>query len=522
MTKGKKRRHKRFTPLSKHIKKRKKLLHPLNHIPIEHINWERDFLPEFLWIDALAEYYKVDPNWYDFFDEFIDLIEEYLDDENILIGTISDFGKVPEDIRPLILKENKEYIHKAFIKPIGKSLSLYSNCPAQWLIPSELLKELKKDEEINKLKNAVIRLLRGKDDYCRLIRYMPFRRICKHGKVLFPPDTDKNKLFIDLNQYPEKCEIKDKVKLGALIHSVVNINIQNNDPDFNWSKIFWKTNYDLSKCVFRHFRLVKSKEVKEDFMKKLKMDIDYNIRSLKKYLDSLIDKIKINLYDPSKDEIILGLFARIIRLYSVSLQDPNLWSQDLSRILLRCLLDSAITLCYLVKENREELYKDFINYGRGQEKLLMLNLQDNYPDEKGASGETFEFVLKNLGLEFFPEFINIDLSRWTKDTIRKMAKKSGFEKEYSIIYSPTSSDIHGSWVSIKNINLRRCMNPLHRFHFMPQVSDPPLFLNPIMLSTEIIGKTIEICIIKQDFPTLDFKLKSFRDFYHLIKVRDNS
>ncbi|MHA1785371.1 MAG: hypothetical protein ACTSVE_09240, partial [Candidatus Helarchaeota archaeon] len=283
MTKWKKKNsNKRFTPLSKHTRKGKKLMNPFNQlkVPIKHFNWERDFLPEFLWIDALANYYKNDQKWYEFFDEFIDIIEAYLDNDNFLMGTISDFGKVPENVRSLILKENKDYIVKAFITPIGNLLRLYPSSPAHWLAPSEWLDEKNKEEELQKLKNAILRLIKGKDDYCRNIRFMPFRRLCKHGKVLFPPSMDKHKLFSNLNQYPERCEIEEKFKLGAMIHPIVNETIRRDNPDFNWSKMFWNNNYELSKCIHHNFQLIKSREVSNDYVINLMNDIKFNCDSL--------------------------------------------------------------------------------------------------------------------------------------------------------------------------------------------------------------------------------------------------
>ncbi len=43
----------RFTPLSNFRREGKKLLHPLSQ-KIQLVQWERDLIPEFLWIDALA------------------------------------------------------------------------------------------------------------------------------------------------------------------------------------------------------------------------------------------------------------------------------------------------------------------------------------------------------------------------------------------------------------------------------------------------------------------------------------
>ncbi len=42
----------------------------------------------------------------------------------------------------------------------------------------------------------------------------------------------------------------------------------------------------------------------------------------------------------------------------------------MSNIFLRCLTDTIFTLCYLLKQKDDKLYQDFIDYGKGREKLL--------------------------------------------------------------------------------------------------------------------------------------------------------
>jgi hypothetical protein len=180
--------------------------------------------------------------------------------------------------------------------------------------------------------------------------------------------------------------------------------------------------------------------------------------------------------------------------------------------MLRCLVDTAITLCYLLKSNDQRLYKDFIDYGRGKEKLLMLHLQDSHTDETGPSGEDPESLATGLGGGLMPEAIDIDLAFWTKKSARDMAIEVGMLKFYRLIYDPTSSDIHGTWVSIKNTNLIRCVNPLHRFHRLPHKFAIPLFITPLVYGSAIIASVIDFCRDKYSFPALSARLVDFSEF----------
>ena len=51
---SKKRRKGRHTPLSKHAKVGTALMSPIAGLNVVPVEWERDLLPEYLWIGALA------------------------------------------------------------------------------------------------------------------------------------------------------------------------------------------------------------------------------------------------------------------------------------------------------------------------------------------------------------------------------------------------------------------------------------------------------------------------------------
>jgi hypothetical protein len=214
------------------------------------------------------------------------------------------------------------------------------------------------------------------------------------------------------------------------------------------------------------------------------------------------------LYSPEKDEVILGLFARIIRLSSSIFRRPILWSLDFSRILLRCLSDTSITFCYLIQKNNDELFNSFIEYGKGKEKLLLLHLQHSNKKETTPSGETQKILVDQLGGGLSPEFIDVNLADWKTVSAYEMAKECGLLDIYRIIYDPTSSDIHGTWTSIKNVNLTYCANPLHRYHRIPENEDPPLFLEPMEITKTLVELAIDFAHKYSSFPVMDDKLLS--------------
>ena len=130
---------KKYTSINKH-KRKGKVFSPQYEF-FEHLQpiaWDRDLLPEFIWMDGLHHKFDNFKDLYQNFKEFLDMLETYIDtNEQNLLGLISDFGKIPEKNRDLILRENSELIKELFVDTVGQILLLYPECPALWLIPDE-------------------------------------------------------------------------------------------------------------------------------------------------------------------------------------------------------------------------------------------------------------------------------------------------------------------------------------------------------------------------------------------------
>ena len=132
----------------------------------------------------------------------------------------------------------------------------------------------------------------------------------------------------------------------------------------------------------------------------------------------------------------------------------------------------------------------------------MLHLQDSHPDQASLEGRTAEAVGNELG-SFAPELIQIELGNWAKQDARKLAAQAGLERLYRLVYSPGSSDVHGSWLSLKHSNLRYCGEALHRFHRLPSFSEPPVYLNAMIAAQELLEACIEAGVSSLGFPKPD-------------------
>jgi hypothetical protein len=491
-----------YSGIKSHRPHKKKLISPLGQLPISMINWQRDILPEHLWIEFLRQKYS-GAILLDSYSELCNALRPYCKGNLAFLGLMSDFGRIPENKRSEILDKYTDLIIRVFAEPFGDILGLYPKAPCFWLLPTEWLKAsgIPSEETVAKLSKTVEKLLPGRDFYCGYLRMMPLRRLFEERKIVIP----RNLEIIDLlPKYPnldskdrELCESIGRSIMGIALPQYINI---------EWAKYFWRRNLELSPCQVKKHTISANNTLDDDSFRKIVETCDSNARILSEYLRTVSDNYRFDLYAPEKDEVILGLFSRIIRLASSIYQNPFLWSFDFSRIVLRCLSDSTITFCYLILKDDDSLFTSFIEYGKGKEKLLLLHLQDTHPGKVSPSGETPGILADDLGGGVFPELIDINLGDWKEVSARDMAEACNLLDVYRIIYDPTSSDIHGTWTSIKNVNLTYCANPLHRFHRMPQTESPPIFLQPLEITMALVQRAVNFAQKHWYFPPMEKKL----------------
>lgn len=525
----KKKKRDRFTPLKNHVRKKSKFQHRLSETNLQMIEWERDLMPEHLWIDLLAEEYKKIA-WRKIYEDFLDKLEQCIKEKVCLFGWVSDFGTVPEYAREIFLNSHKEFIYYAFYKPIGNILALYPENPANWLILDEWKNEEKVDFifELNRLAKSLTRLIQAKDDYAGHIRALPVSRLFKHQKISLP-SKGMEELISLLPKYPGQCNEKERYRVQSFARIQMNMEHMNSHVyrDRRWPKYFWRHNYDLIPCSPYKESLDRGKGgiplySSLDRIKRILTSTKPEFTKASNYLDKLAMQYKFDLYDPLKNEILSGLFSRITRLFNVFITDPNFWSRDLSSIFLRCMVETVISFHYLGQFGKQEDFQKFEEYGRGKEKLLMLHLQDIFKEQKSLDGKGYEDIAKDIGGGFRAEVTNIDIAiSWSDKNAREMAKLTGLEDLYKLIFDPGSSDVHGTWTSIRKTNLVICTQILHRYHKMPKYFEPPYYFTALQAAQSIYIRCLDFAIDKLGFPKPDEEITRF-EFPNEIKQQQRT
>jgi hypothetical protein len=478
-------------------------------MPFQMWHWARDIVPECLWIAAVILRFGKE-NAYKFYYKFMDAIDEaWTDKDSVALGFLTDFAKVPDAARKNLWDRHEELFIECFHQTIGRILTFYPKNPAAWLVRNELVEKgghVDPEVELQNLRHLITELYSSHGELATCVTALAFGRLLKHGKVRFTHKFDD--LIKLLERYPVGCTEDEKNKVESFTRMVVIAAYMNEQryASRDWPKYFWRHNHDLTICRPRSLSAEISKPLGAEDSQRVLRVLQKNADRARKYLEKLQLQVKCDIYSPERDEILFGLFGRLTRFYVLMMEDPNLWAKDMAGILLRCLADTAITFGYLVKCGKTEDFVKFKKYGEGQEKLLLLHLQDLYPGDKSLDGRDAEAIGKELGW-LTPELMDIELGHWLKKDTRKLALEAGMEKYYKLIYTPTSSDLHGTWMSLKYSNFCYCSEPLHRYHRLPTYLEPPLFIETIEAAQGLFNDCLLIGIDKLAYPSIDEPLE---------------
>ena len=235
-----------YSGIDKHTREKKKLIAPLNKLPINQINWPRDLLPEFLWIEYLRKSYN-ERVFLELYSKLINVIGSYTEASPSFLGLISDFGRIPEDHKKGILVEHEQLIITAFAEPFGDIIRLYPESPATWLLPEEWTsgEAFNDAASILSLKTTVEQIYPGKDSYTGYLRMIPLRRLFELKKICLPKSLD---IIEMLPNYPHGLTDEDRAYCESFGRSLLGPMIQDNIRDLVWSKYFWRRNFELSPC----------------------------------------------------------------------------------------------------------------------------------------------------------------------------------------------------------------------------------------------------------------------------------
>jgi hypothetical protein len=523
MGKGKRNRQKRrgqaqqrrqTSGLSDHARHKKTLTPPLMTLPnLKPTSWPLDGLPDFIWCQAVREetaHLPAANDALDVLDEFVpEPPSEIGTEEEIAIpadedrfrphpvefldGRISTFPLVPKERRAEARDALRDRAPWGLPDELGHAFALYPDCPAAWLF-EDWFTQNKADPDIGTayLKRLVEPMIDVRGRPSSQLRMIPIARRITHQKMAF---IRSDSMLDLLPRYPTGLNEEEQLEVEQWTRATWQAHWVSSDRSVAdaWAKHFWRRNWQVSACdpqlteppppldepdedadqtpseVGRGQREPTIAEIRRAFLNA--------IDALGDELREHQHQVEMDIYDPTADEVRLGLASRVFRLLRHFASNPDHWTNTLGPHLLRSMIDARIIIAWLLKQDDAERYQRFKEYGVGKRKLFKLQLEDLMDRDDLGIDDDDEALHKRLETEVnedvLEEFIRIDVGgSFSGKNIRDMAKETELAELYSLSYQPLSTEAHGEWGSLVAFDLRRCGNPLHRYHRLARFDTP--------------------------------------------------
>lgn len=180
-----------------------------------------------------------------------------------------------------------------------------------------------------------------------------------------------------------------------------------------------------------------------------------------------------------------------LALYSQALLDEIVISHlnfsVTGRLALRSIVETYITLAYLLKKDDPGTWNAYREYGSGQAKLVHLKFKEL---GKSPSSINIEAVERIANEDRWLEFVTINIGHWDDSNLRKNAEEASLKDLYDQYYNWSSGYIHGNWAAVRETVYQSCCNPLHRLHRIPNFGLPTLsdlIVDAVEISNNILG-----------------------------------
>jgi hypothetical protein len=205
-------------------------------------------------------------------------------------------------------------VKEAFFDPAGRFLTGYPGFPGAWLCAPFTgdAKAPDAGEIADALTKSVVRLAPGKNAYVGHLRILPFSRKVRAKKFSVAADSPNLDL---MSRYPAGCSDDEKRRVQQFAAVTMNATMSEQYASFPWAALFWRRNHKIVACEPLGFTISAGAFLGEDETERLLEVSGRNAERAFRYLKALGDTYKCDLFAPERDEILLGLYARLTRLF---------------------------------------------------------------------------------------------------------------------------------------------------------------------------------------------------------------
>lgn len=393
----------------------------------------------------------------------------------VIDGRLTGFENLGADERELVLRDllDGETYEDVFPEPFAHLLGMYPEAPGSWLIQPWRDRGVTIDPDVAQsvLNDVVVECRTGYTDASTWAKAVVFGGLLSAGKLHFGADVETVEL---LPRYPMLSD-DDNARVESFIRAsfgvIANMGAEDNGEPVHqaWARRFWNANWRIYPCRFAELE----RGAGEDDDAAIRDAADEFAQSVEATYGRVVETARTTdpgLYSPDRHEVLSGLAARACRIASAVAGSPVMWSGEQIAAPARTLLESHITMKWLVQHSDPAIFVKFKEYGRGKLKLTKLHYQehlDSMDDPPEGLAEFVEALEQRVNEDVGEEFQTINVGKAFGKDLRRMAQEVGMEQQYRLLYQPHSDISHGVWTSLDAYSLTRCANPAHRWHRLP-------------------------------------------------------
>jgi hypothetical protein len=223
---------------------------------------------------------------------------------------------------------------------------------------------------------------------------------------------------------------------------------------------------------------------------------------LREYTESVRSELKerwdawgVEMSQIEKHEVVGALMARQVTLATQLASSPSIWNGHIAPLILRAMVDNYINLAWIFHKDTLNRAKKFIEYGLGQEKLVIEHRKQEMVNQ-GVKDVDDDPLIKTLegwiNSQRYTFLTTVDIGQWAEMDTRKMADEADCLDFYRYAYTPFSANVHSIWNHVSKYNLRHCKNPLHRLHQIPLDPDLPSDIDYLFRAAKYVEKVFKL------------------------------
>ena len=439
-----------FTPLAAHERQGNILHAPwTTYLKTEPASWARERLPEMLWAVlaisgpshqlALALFRRTA--------QMSALVKDHEPKADI---TLTALGAWPQSARTAFFQAISEWPDTV---PCLRPLLLFSDLPLrdEW---AKAIGSVPEPEDWENLKCAVAEAFWHQSIKATEVRWLRFMFQLGCGRMKFVRGAIRENTLTELNNYPHQGDLsylRPFVRASELM-----IDEMVDAKDRIWPEQFWHASHRDAACSRREPGTQPISPAGTTTTRIEEVRTALSAHALTQEKSTGVDARHNAVFG-------IGLFALAVLDELLRVGND---SAILGRFGLRSIVESYVTLSYLVSKDTEELWVSWRNYGAERAKLAFLKLVED---------DTARYITPNAlsdlaNEDFWQELLPIRLGHWNASDLRSHSIEGGTKEDYDRYYDWTSAYAHGHWATIRDVLWETCANPLHRLHRIPRGS----------------------------------------------------